>query len=268
MHIISFDASPTQASKLRNGHTVRIKRGSGFNVIVNPGNYNLVNKAFRKDKGINLKLSDDEIHFNKNLSPDQQKQLIDSSDDTLHSKASGGSIFKKINKALHSKTAKQIGRELKPLSRALKSTARQMAHEKVAEMHMQGADRYGDNEHARNLMNVGAMMAHEKIGSGLNTHNALKLASLANYNANSALAKMHNASVHGRLETPPIKSYYNSPLEPHSRGSGINMAGRGTTIHHNNVHQAMQSQPYSANFHMQFQLPPNYKKFNGGGLYA
>ena len=57
MHLISFDASPKQLSKLRNGHNVRIKRGTGFNLVVNPSNYHLVSRAFGHNKGVQLQLS-------------------------------------------------------------------------------------------------------------------------------------------------------------------------------------------------------------------
>jgi len=56
MHLISFDASPKQLSKLRNGHKVRIKKGSGFNLVVNPSNYHLVSRAFAKNKGVEINL--------------------------------------------------------------------------------------------------------------------------------------------------------------------------------------------------------------------
>jgi uncharacterized protein with PIN domain len=374
MHLISFDASPRQISKLRNGHKVRIKRGSGCNLVVNPSNYKLVSRAFTKNKGLELSLSPEELDINKAMGPEQHDAMAETVDSDLFQHlpfAEGGSIFKKIKKALNSKTAKQIGRELKPLSRALKSSAREIAHEKIAEAHMGGADRYGDNEHLANLMNIGALMAHEKVGGnlksmgrqikkalnsktakqigrelkplsralkssareiahekiadahmagadrygdnrhmaglmnigaqmahekvgsglgaglyaypsgrGMNAHEALRLANTATAHANHQLAKMHNATVHGQLTQPPIKSYWNEPLEPRSRGTnvrnGMNLIrGRGSLLTGDDIlPPALQSQPYGANFHMQFFLPPEYHKYNDGtdmegrGLYV
>ena len=365
MHLISFDASPRQVSKLRNGHAVRIKKGSGFNLVVHPENYKLVSRAFTKNKGVELKLSPEELETNKNLSPEQHEELGESMNKELFEHlpmAEGGSIFKKIKKALHSKTAKKIGRELKPLTREMKKIGKQMAHEKIAEAHMHGADRYGHNEHASKLMNVaadiahhkveggklslkkigrqinkalhsktaktigrelkpftralkstakdllhqklaeahmagadqyggdprmaslmniGAQIGHEKIhglglgaglyaGRGMNAHDALRLANMATAHANHQLAKMHNATVHGQLTQPPIKRYWDAPLAPPSRGTGIynhyNMIrGRGSILSADDIlPPALQSQPYGANFHMQFQLPPQYHKFNDG----
>jgi hypothetical protein len=81
----------------------------------------------------------------------------------------------------------------------------------------------------------------------------------------------------------PIKSYWNDLHNPPSRGNGIRphrmesltnprrmstgmVMGRGK-LHENGSYlpPALHSQPYGANFHFQFQLPPQYSKFNSGG---
>ena len=103
MHLISFDASPKQLSKIRNGHSVRIKKGSGFNLVVHPGNYHLVSRAFTKNKGVQLKLSPEEIETNENLSPEEHEELGETMDENLFNHlpfAEGGSIFKKLKKGI------------------------------------------------------------------------------------------------------------------------------------------------------------------------
>ena len=66
MHrILTIDASPKQLSKLRNGHAVRIKKGTGFNLIVHPETYNLVSRAFAKSKGMEIALSPEELEMNR-----------------------------------------------------------------------------------------------------------------------------------------------------------------------------------------------------------
>jgi hypothetical protein len=57
----------------------------------------------------------------------------------------------------------------------------------------------------------------------------------------------------------------------HHRGHTTNshdtnlIRGRGTLIEHDaHLPPALVSQPYGANFHMQFQLPPQYQKYNDG----
>lgn len=269
MHLISFDASPGQLSKLRNGHNVRIKKGTGFNLIVNPSNYSLITKSFGKNKGVQIKLSEEEINTNRSLTPEQHTEL------TTANGMTGGNIFHKIKKAFNSRTAKRIGRELKPLTRALKSTAKEILHEKIADAHMNSADNIS-NPRMAHLSNIAANLAHEKVhgmglGAGMNVHHALKLADLAAANANQHLAKMHNMSVHGQITQPTLKSYYTDDDAPPSRGAGLNnhhnlIRGRGSLIGQDHfLPPALQSQPYGANFHMQFQLPPQYKKFHDGG---
>ena len=286
MHLISFDASPRQVSKLRNGHAVRIKRGKGFNLIVHPQNYSIVSRAFSKNKGVQLKLSDEEINANKGVTPELHAGLAEEQDKELFS-AEGSGIFKSVKKALNSKEAKQIGRELRPVSRALKRAGKDYAHQKIAEAHMAGADYAGDNPLAQYAVNYGADYAHSKVerpreeyhgreyrgrglGAGMNAHHALKLANLATAHANHELAKMHNATVHGQLTQPPIKRYWNEVGDPLSRGTGIRgdlnfIRGRGSLISHDSyLPPALQSQPFGANFHMQFFLPPEYHKYNDG----
>ena len=358
MKLISFDASKRQLSKLRNGLPVRIKKGSGFNLVVHPENYNIVHRAFRNNRGVQLKLTPEEIETNENISPEEHAELSEDVDENLFNALpfmEGGSIFKKAKKGLKSKgaiklgrelqplsrelksvgremahekiaeahqdyadrygddersarlintmanyshqkvgngigkklkkifsskTAKKIGRELKPLTRALKSTGKELLHEQLANMHMQGADRYGDDPRLANLMNIGADIGHSNIqgfgfggcglGAGMNVHDALRIANLATARANHNLAKMHNATVHGQITQPPIKRYWDDALAPPSRGTGMTnhynmIRGRGSMLAQDDIlPQALQSQPYGANWHMQFFLPPQYHRFNDG----
>ena len=393
MHLISFDASPRQVSKLRNGHAVRIKKGAGCNVVVDPSSYRLVSRAFSKNKGVQLKLTPEEIKVNEELSPEQHEELGEAMDGNLFQHlpfAEGGSIFKKAKKALYSKDAKKIGRELRPVTRILKDMAKEKAHQKIAEAHMAGAERLGpeyadllnasaelahsktasvgadrgmkkggkitdkirkalyskdakkigrelrpvtrilkdmakEKAHQKiaeahmagaerlgpeyaDLLNASAELAHSKTarvgadraygsglgcglgagyltgagfyGLGMNVHDALRMANMATANANHQLAKMHNATVHGQITQPPIKRYWDEPLAPPSRGTGMSnhynmIRGRGSLLDADDIlPPALQSQPYGANFHMQFFLPPEYKRYNdgsdmeGSGLYV
>lgn len=76
VHIISIQGSENQRAKLRNGHKIRAKHGKGFNVIVSPGTYNLVHKTFSKSRGMELKLSPEEIAMNKAPSPEIQAHIM------------------------------------------------------------------------------------------------------------------------------------------------------------------------------------------------
>lgn len=138
MHLISIDASPRQVSKLRNGHSVRVKKGKGVFIVVHPGNYNLVSKAFSKGKGSQIQLSSDEIDANKSLSPELHQEMINNSDENVFDEgaiegqglyASGGSIksfFKKVGK-----TMKPVLKATKPIAKELVKVGKPIAGELI-----------------------------------------------------------------------------------------------------------------------------------------
>lgn len=74
MHTIQIDASPHQLRKLKKGHRVRVKKGEGFELLVHPQTYNIVSRAFNKNKGSEIQLSPEEIQMNlgivKAISPE------------------------------------------------------------------------------------------------------------------------------------------------------------------------------------------------------
>ena len=67
MNRISIDASPSQIRKLRKGHSVRVKKGTGFELMVHPKTYNIVSRAFSKNKGSQIALSPEELDANEGL---------------------------------------------------------------------------------------------------------------------------------------------------------------------------------------------------------
>ena len=71
MHELQIDASPSQMRRLHKGHKVRVKKGTGFCLIVHPNTYNIANRAFQKGKGSQLQLSPEEIQMNQGVSPEQ-----------------------------------------------------------------------------------------------------------------------------------------------------------------------------------------------------
>jgi len=74
--VVSIHGSENQRSKLRNGKKVRVRHGSGFNVLVSPTTYNLVSKTFARQKGMELSLSPEEIEMNKLPSPELQAHVM------------------------------------------------------------------------------------------------------------------------------------------------------------------------------------------------
>ena len=138
------------------------------------------------------------------------------------------------------------------------------------------------------------LYAGKMRGTGpFHSYHTLKDASDAYAHANEALANMSRHIIHSQHMQRPIAKYYDSDGAPPSRGTGIHphnshhihqdnhlhqrmhvkhphdnhnlIRGRGTLIEHDtHLPQALTSQPYGANFHMQFQLPPQYQKYNDG----
>lgn len=119
MHqILTIDASPKQLSKLRNGHAVRIKRGTGFNLIVNPSTYNLVSKAFAKSKGYQVQLSPEEIELNRFVSPEQHMAYRKANPDIAGQGIFGHTVDKYLAKHGLKKLAYKLGDEMKPMAKA------------------------------------------------------------------------------------------------------------------------------------------------------
>ena len=117
-HIIAISASPKQLSKLRNGHSVRIKKGTGFNLVVHPENYHLVSRAFAKNKGVELSLSPEEIEMNRSLSPEQHAEFKRAQPELAGQGIFGKKFDRLLQKAGIKKIAYAAGDALKPLAKA------------------------------------------------------------------------------------------------------------------------------------------------------
>jgi hypothetical protein len=68
MHTLQIDASPSQIRRLHKGHRVRVKKGTGFELLVHPQTYNIVSRCFSKGKGSEIQLSPEEIQMNQSIS--------------------------------------------------------------------------------------------------------------------------------------------------------------------------------------------------------
>jgi hypothetical protein len=66
MEVVSIDASPRQLARLRNGHSVRVKRGEvhGCGLVVHGPRSTLMRKNFDKGKAVNVQLSPEELQAN------------------------------------------------------------------------------------------------------------------------------------------------------------------------------------------------------------
>ena len=110
---LTIDASPKQLSKLRNGHAVRIKKGTGFNLLVHPETYSIVSRAFAKSKGAEISLSPEEIEMNRQLSPEQHQQLRETQPEMAGQGIFGRKFDRKMEKVLGKKLQKKVYGELR-----------------------------------------------------------------------------------------------------------------------------------------------------------
>jgi hypothetical protein len=286
MSYISFDASPKQVSKLRNGHSVRIKRGTGFNVIVSPGTYNLVSKAFNKNRGIQLALSPDEIQMNRFMSPEQhamfrettgkgifedlrraQSQIIDSVSSqrkkVLRDKArelmSGDGIMDSLKEAGKEFLMEQGKDLLKKAGKKAVEKGVDILQEKLRKKIMGGAMLKSGlvAPRADTLSQVADRVAmaeamNNRIGTEAN-FDYMGRAGLGSAMANLKGAKLNDQTF---LSRRGIDGMYKAPV----------IGGR---INHMSIsHPAITSQPNTANFQMFNMLPPAFQELKGSGLYA
>lgn len=307
-HIVNFDASPKQLSKLRNGHRVRIKKGEGFNVIVHPGTYNLINKAFEKNRGVEIALSPEEIEINRALSPEAHMAYKKANPEIKGEGIFGKKFDKMLKKAGIKKLAYSIGDQIKPLAKAgitagLASGATALGAvqpelvpflpagvaglSSLAYDYLDNPDKYQrgfsgiKGKPVRSLAEqaVKARM-NEKLNEHLGTnYDYMSRAGLENAMAQKANAELNKASVIPRFIQPPSSR---GATEGMGLGTGLYASGRSggrirdrSIMGRGNLNSemyyppALASQPLGANFQFQHFLPPAYQRFNSGsGLYA
>ena len=75
MSSIQIDISPSQMRKIKKGLPVRVKKGTGFNLLVHPKTYNIVSRSFNKGVGSQVRLSPEEIAMNNWGSPESHNPV-------------------------------------------------------------------------------------------------------------------------------------------------------------------------------------------------
>jgi len=230
MHEISIDASPHQLRKLRKGLKVRLRKGTGFNLVVHPETYNLMSKSFSKSKGVEVALSPEELQHNaESLRPRSAPPPSREIDD-------------------EPVVPVPVGKGLRSKVQHLGSLAKSAARAKLAGALNKHLD---TNFDYLNRANLGTAVAN------LKNANLTKIG----INARRRLGKVLDADddVEGS-EAPRSRNYIRGGTlhEKSSVGLGGGMLG-------NLMIPAMVSQPFSANFQMQHFLPPQYQHFNSGG---
>jgi hypothetical protein len=257
-------------SKLRNGHAVRIRKGEGCNVIVDPNTYNLVSRAFAKGSGIQIRLSPEEIHANREHS---------------HKMEGTGIFGKKFDKALKKagikKVAYQVGDVAKPMVKKALNEAIDTGAEALTTYAPELAP----------VMPILTSQAKKHTGKFLDKPSAYTGEGFSGIKLRKSIHNLQEAGrdfadandLHSRLSADSIKSRFGQAIAPGMGGSGLRMPqmlGRGMHSGYGGgyIPQAIVPQPYGANFHMKNMLPPHYQHYNdgttepgpmnGSGLYA
>ena len=283
MHLLNIDASPTQLRKLRNGHQVRIKKGTGFNLIVHPSTYHLVSRAFNKGKGSQIKLSREEIGANQEASrsPDSIKDIAKyTSEQTgnehpISGKGIFGSKFDRfLKKTGLNKITDTVGTIAKPfVQQVIKQILGKVpiVGDKLAGLanaYIDDPSRFqkgGVSEVARNLMTGEGMRGYGMPrGCGVNSGYMAK-AGYGKAMADQERALMTNQAIRSREARQSGGMYDSDPTAPRSRGYGIQshhaITGRGGGMI-DYTPPALVSQPYSANYQMSHFLPVQYQMYN------
>lgn len=267
-HVIAIDASPKQLSRLRNGHKVRVKSGTGFNVIVHPTTYNMVQRAFARSSGTEIKLSPEELELNRSISPEAHAQYK-KQNPTMAGEGIFGKKFDRFLKKLGvKKQAYAIGEQLKPLVKAGLTTGLSAGATAlgaiqpelipflpagVAGLSAMGYD-YLDNPDKyqgksgikmKGVKNFAEQAVKARVNEQLNkqlgtNYDYMSRAGVESALMNEASSQLNKASIVPREVQPPaptesMNDLYLRQLSGHGLGTGL-YAGRsrGGRIGHNN----------------------------------
>lgn len=294
MRLISIQVSPHQLRRLKKGHKIRLRKGTGFNLVVNPSTYNLVSRSFKKGKAMDVKLSKEEIEANKEVSenPEKMNELAETTK-TEEGEApamEGTGIFSK---------AKSFLKKAAPILKPLAKEGLKLAEPQISK-------KLGNKPVLKKALDLGMKEANKALGSGMRrgcgvnddsssdedepkVHGLNRKVSKANLKQSAGNQGTTRQQIEARIRNhyPTYEELSDQPFAPFSRGYGLNgayqhgvvgrgggMLGYGSTF----THPALVSQPYSANYNMSHFLPPHFQHYNnsmrlneeseGNGLYA
>jgi hypothetical protein len=271
--IITIDASPTQLRKLRKGDAVRIRKGTGFNLIVHPTTYHRVSRAFNTNKGVEVKLSPDEIQSNAEVSPEQHTELANSQNPDDGSAMAGQGIFGKkgdrlmkkwgIKKAMY-----QLGDDFKPMVKAGLSTALTAGSTALGASNPELLPYLVPGTmHGRKMVSQAKHAGRQAINDYMNKEYGGNYDYLSKSGRESAISNALSAKIAEQKQKHLQMYGYGLGCGVRERHSSI---GRGAGMV-SYMPPALVSQPLSANFQFQHFLPPQYQKYNdgmeGSGLY-
>lgn len=229
MKQIGVSLSPHQRRRLHNGHPVRVKKGEGI-MMVSPANFGIMSKTFLRGKAKEIQLSPEEIEANKLTSPEAHnynRQELESS-----------TISPKIA-PIKSAPASVVGGRVSNAGGPRSIRATTMGGMKQLSDHLQQLEDYTGGDYGDQL----------KAGLG-------KLM------ANMATAGMREASINARKNIIGGSRFGEAKRSLQGGRIHSQVGVSGNLLAQKILPQALQSQPFSANWAMANQMPPQYQKFN------
>jgi hypothetical protein len=292
MYHVPIHASPAQLSKLRRGQPVRVKQGTGFNLLVHPSTYNIVARAFSKGKGAEIALSPPELQANAQASSGTPVAIQNPNHPQAGGETaptiSGSGIFgdvgdKYLKKAGIKDMAYRMGDYAKPLVKAGIGTALTAGGvalgavqpelipgipfavaggTALASDFLDHPQRYLGKSGVKGnqLNNMAQQHAHAQMTEQLNNqlgtnYDYLRQAGLANAVAHKSQADMNASSIASRMSSGEGLRRHSHMREHAITGRGGGMIGSSSSF----VPPALESQPFSANFQFQHFFPPQYQ---------
>lgn len=290
MFHLPISASAGQLSKLRRGLPVRIKKGTGFNLLVHPNTYNIVSRAFAKNKGSQVILTPPEIIANATASSGTPV-AIQNPEHPAGSTISGSGIFGDTG----DKYLKQLG--IKDAAYAIGDYVKPAVKAGIGSMLTAGGVALGAVQPelipgipfavAGGTMLASDFLDHPSRYIGKSGIKSKPLPTLASQSAQSQLSENLNKQLGTNMDymrTAGLQNALASDASAKLNASSIYARGQG--LHHMRQHAiigrgaglvgssgayvppALESQPFSANYQFQHFFPPAYQNLiHGSGLY-
>ena len=229
---IGVAVSPHQRRRLHNGHTVRVKKGEGI-MLVSPANFGTMSKTFLRNKAKEIRLTPAEIEANKLISPEAHNY---NRDEVLQPPTVAPKVA-----PINTSTANMTGGRV--------SNA--------------GGTRGGFRVSSMGgLKAVSDHLQRLEDATGLDLGDQLK-SGLGNLMANMASASMGKAGINARKNMLGGSTRLGDARRSlQGRGAGQIGVSGNLLANSRALPPALQSQPFSANWAMANQLPPQYQKFN------
>jgi hypothetical protein len=228
MKKIGVDLSPHQRRRLHNGHKVRVKKGEGI-MMVSPGNFDTMSRTFLRGKAKEIQLSQEEILANRLTSPEAHNYTR-------------GEVSKPPS------VAPQVAPIQGNVSGGRISNA---GGPRGIRVHtMGGLKKVSD--HLQRLEDVIGIDVGDQLKSGL-----------GNLLADAQTARMNELSVLKRMNMIGGSTRLGDARRSLQGGRAGQVGVSGNLLANSRVlPPALQSQPYSANWSMANQMPPQFQKFN------